>query len=164
MLDAGGGPDGEGTIYSHGLSRDGDRVVDQYSLTGSISIIEFITSEDDVHSRNRQIRRIVDMFADESSLQVIRIFEEEGIKDRDEYIVAGDFNMWIYSSSYDGIVRFAAERLGLQIDIRNPKVIDQLVLLDRKGRVRGYYTSTEFEEMDRLVLELKILIKQDQNV
>jgi hypothetical protein len=37
---------------------------------------------------------------------------------------------------------------------------DTTVLLDSIGQIRGYYSLTSLEETDRLVLEMKILLKQ----
>lgn len=36
----------------------------------------------------------------------------------------------------------------------------QAVLLDREGRIRGYYGASSREELDRLKLEIKILLKK----
>ncbi|MEQ8926874.1 MAG: hypothetical protein RLO81_13725, partial [Fulvivirga sp.] len=36
-----------------------------------------------------------------------------------------------------------------------------LVLVDNKNRIRGYY-SRELDEIDRLIVELKIIIENDQ--
>lgn len=35
------------------------------------------------------------------------------------------------------------------------------VLIDRYGRIRGYYNAHEYAEIDRLILEMKIIIKEE---
>lgn len=35
---------------------------------------------------------------------------------------------------------------------------DKFVLVDRQGRIRGYYSGTNRDEVDRLILEIKILL------
>ena len=37
---------------------------------------------------------------------------------------------------------------------------EDLVLVDKEGKIRGYYLSTDREEVDRLLLELEILLKK----
>lgn len=37
---------------------------------------------------------------------------------------------------------------------------EDLVVVDAAGKIRGYYTSTDREEVDRLLLELEILLKK----
>ena len=37
---------------------------------------------------------------------------------------------------------------------------EDLVLVDKEGKIRGYYVSTDREEVDRLLLELEILLKK----
>jgi len=34
-----------------------------------------------------------------------------------------------------------------------------VVLLDRQGRIRGYYDGSERDEVDRLIVEIKIIIR-----
>ncbi len=37
---------------------------------------------------------------------------------------------------------------------------EDLVIVDKQGRIRGYYTSSNREEVDRLFLEVRILLKK----
>jgi hypothetical protein len=39
-------------------------------------------------------------------------------------------------------------------------VSEDLVVVDKDGKIRGYYTSSDREEVDRLLLELEILLKK----
>ena len=39
---------------------------------------------------------------------------------------------------------------------------DRVVLVDKEERIRGYYDINDREETDRLILELKILLRKDQ--
>jgi protein SCO1 len=39
---------------------------------------------------------------------------------------------------------------------------DKLVLVDKQGRIRGYYSGTKREEVDRLILEIQVLEKEYQ--
>lgn len=37
---------------------------------------------------------------------------------------------------------------------------EDLILVDKEGKIRGYYLSTDREEVDRLLMELEILLKK----
>jgi hypothetical protein len=37
---------------------------------------------------------------------------------------------------------------------------EDMVAIDKNGKIRGYYTSTDREEVDRLLLEIEILLKK----
>jgi hypothetical protein len=41
---------------------------------------------------------------------------------------------------------------------------DIMLLLDNQQRIRGSYAIHDFEEIDRLILEVKILLKKKQHV
>jgi len=51
--------------------------------------------------------------------------------------------------------------LGQEVAISNP-IYNQLVLVDAKKRIRGYFNGNELEDMDRLDVELDIL-KREKN-
>lgn len=40
---------------------------------------------------------------------------------------------------------------------------EKLILIDSKGRIRGYYEGTEKDEVDLLIEDLKLLIKLEEN-
>ncbi|MCB9189612.1 MAG: SCO family protein [Flavobacteriales bacterium] len=40
---------------------------------------------------------------------------------------------------------------------------EKLILIDSKGRIRGYYEGTEIKEVDHLIEDLKLLIKLEEN-
>jgi hypothetical protein len=37
---------------------------------------------------------------------------------------------------------------------------EDLIAIDKEGKIRGYYTSSDREEVDRLLLEIEILLKK----
>lgn len=37
----------------------------------------------------------------------------------------------------------------------------RFVLVDRQGKIRGYYPVSDFDEVDRLILEMKIILKEE---
>jgi protein SCO1/2 len=54
-------------------------------------------------------------------------------------------------------------KLALQTGNGDPETIDhssKLVLVDKERRIRGYYNGTDEKEVDRLILETKILLHE----
>jgi protein SCO1 len=39
----------------------------------------------------------------------------------------------------------------------------RFVLIDNQGRIRGYYQAGDFDEVDRLILEMKIILSEEYN-
>lgn len=48
----------------------------------------------------------------------------------------------------------------------NPEVqflhSDKMVLVDQKGRIRGYYTGVDKKEIDKLITEIRVLLQEDE--
>mgnify|MGYP001137369767 CR=1 FL=1 len=40
---------------------------------------------------------------------------------------------------------------------------DNIVLIDKEGKIRGYYSGTDRKETDRLIIELQVLLEQDNS-
>jgi len=67
------------------------------------------------------------------------------------------FNQWLTRSKF---LDFINCELGIGQDTLVSKVpMNEIMLIDREGRIRGYYETDDFEEMDRLIIEIEILIK-----
>lgn len=58
-----------------------------------------------------------------------------------------------------GFILPVQERLAGSDDIMHS---DRFILVDSKRRIRGYYSGTDREDVDRLVTEMKILLQEEQ--
>lgn len=82
--------------------------------------------------------------------------------------IEADFNRWIFlTGERDSIYRFASEGLFIAAseDIMAPGGFlhsEKCVLIDRNGQIRGFYNGTDFEEIDRLEADLKLLLKEEK--
>lgn len=55
--------------------------------------------------------------------------------------------------------------LPVQVKERSGKIInpsDRFILVDSQRRIRGYYSGTDREDVDRLITEMKILLQEEQ--
>jgi protein SCO1/2 len=67
---------------------------------------------------------------------------------------ANVWSWWIYDSSVETLVK-----CGFNLDL-DCSLVSQVILVDQEKQIRGYYNADDPEEMDRLVTEFEILIKE----
>lgn len=79
-----------------------------------------------------------------------------------------NFDRWNFlTGNRESIYRFASEGLFLAAseDVLAPGGFlhsEKCVLIDRNGYIRGFYNGTDFEEMDRLQDDIKLLLKEEK--
>jgi len=140
--------------------------VDQGSFARDIIVLEFVSSQSDHKKRDFQIKRISDIFRDERSVRILRVFVDNNhsgsiqVKSVDQpetnisVLYTGDSEM----NKMIQFIMSSNESPGSGGGYSN------LLLLDNKHRIRGSYEIHDFEEIDRLILEVKILLKKEQHV
>jgi protein SCO1/2 len=106
------------------------------------------------------LNRIVDHFTGENSVQFILIRPGQDF-DRNKQSLADDRFKYVYGNMND-VSAFA--RCGL-ILLDFPGKTDastrRFVLVDQQGRIRGYYPLSDFDEVDRMILEMKIILEEE---
>lgn len=80
-----------------------------------------------------------------------------GAKEGKWFFVTGDKKQ-IYDLARYGYFVSATEGTGGSEDFLHS---EKFVLIDKEGHIRGYYNGTDSEEVDRLILEIRILLYQD---
>ncbi|MEO1052584.1 MAG: hypothetical protein AAFX87_18270 [Bacteroidota bacterium] len=142
------------TIPTFGFnSLDSVQITDEV-LKDRITVIEFSTVECNIPcaERKNQLSRVLDRF-NPGEIQLISLFDLESGKLAHE--LKKGFNAtenWHF---------LAGNRSDVQELMQCGTVmnsIDQVVLIDDQLRIRGYYTATDIEDIDRLILEIKILM------
>jgi len=136
------------------------------AFSENIVILELITVNDNVKKRNYQLNRVSDIFRNENSVLFLRVFEK-GVKSTSQSIEISDSpkaNVRVFYADFNTMVNMAKFQLALDVDTLRMNTIDQLVLVDNNQRIRGYYYSNDFDAIDRLILEIKILLDQEQDV
>jgi protein SCO1/2 len=153
-------------FHFHDLYDQKGQLIDMESMYGHISIIELVSTQVNLKSRNHKIDRIADIFIKEQDVQLLRIFEDDSRSTSlfDDTIRPVHDNISICFVEFDVMDKIAESLMVLDVDSNRTESFDHLVLIDRKQRIRGYYNLQDFEEIDRLILEIKILLNQKRNV
>ncbi len=106
------------------------------------------------------ITRISDHFRGDNKVQFYLIRPVPDSNEQKQFLERDRFK-YVYGSVND-ISEFA--RCGL-ILLDFPGQVDsgtrRLVLVDQKGRIRGYYQLAVFDEIDRMILEMKIILSEE---
>jgi len=136
-------------------------LLEQETLSKYIIVLELVSDDDDIIRRDHQINRISDIFKKESSVRLLRVFEKGDGPTSQEYDASIDQrdNVSVYYTGFEEMRALAGHQLRLDID-HDQRVYGQLMLIDKDQRIRGYYDIQDFEDIDRLVLEIKILLNQ----
>ena len=129
--------------------------VDNNSFAEEIIVLEFVPSLTGYKDREYQIRRISDIFRDEESVRIIRIFTNNNYSDSIPVEVPGNTK-----SNLSLLFKSA-----LHYDERSEVTSEynRMYLLDNEHKIRGSYLIDDFEEIDRLILEVKILLKKEEH-
>jgi protein SCO1/2 len=116
-----------------------------------------------------ELERVNDMFREEPSLQILSISIDptydtsEILQDyADKYnasagkwdFLTGDKDE-IYQLAKCGFILPTLDGMGVPDDFAHS---DKFVLIDQEGRIRGYYSGTNREDVDLLMLEAKVLL------
>lgn len=144
------------------------QTIDSKVLDDKIIVLDWVRRDEDPFESSFHVNRLSDIFNKNKNVHILRIFENDtGIKtDISGYghdkrtnisfcFTGSDFNEFsvLSFSPADNELDDAYNVSGWNV-----------ILLDQKKMVRGFYNIYDFEEMDRLVLEIKILISRDKHV
>lgn len=140
-------------------------------MKGKITVVDFFfTSCPSICPvMSSEMERVNDMFRDEPKLQILsisidptydtpEILQEYADKHNAK---AGKWNFLtgdkseIYQLAKCGFILPTLDGMGVPDDFGHS---DKFVLIDELGRIRGYYSGTNREEVDLLMLEAKILL------
>lgn len=151
-------------------NQEGDRV-GKAQMKGKITIVDFFfTSCPSIcPDMSREMERVNDLFRDEPRVQILSIsidpeYDSPAIlkeyADR-HYAKAGKWDfltgdkLETYRLARCGFVIPTLDGNGVAADFVHS---DKFILVDELGRIRGYYSGTNREEVDLLMLEAKILL------
>jgi protein SCO1/2 len=128
---------------------------------GKLSVMDVgINPADGLTKPGYPLKRVKDHFDLEKIVQFIVIRPITGF-DPDKQSSADDRFKYIFGTM-DQVSAFARCQLVL---LDYPDHVDgstrRFVLVDQWGRIRGYYPISDFDEVDRLILEMKIILKEE---
>jgi len=106
------------------------------------------------------LNRVLDAFTNNPSVQFIIIRPRAGVIPVKQPL-STDRVIYSYGTP-EGVTGIAKCGLVLLDFPGDSSVISRrFVLVDEKDRIRGYYQVDSFEEIDRLILEMKIILKEE---
>jgi protein SCO1 len=91
------------------------------------------------------------------TIEALAAYAKRARADENWHFVTGD-KQEIYSHAVNGFM------IGAQEDVLAPGGFlhsELIVLVDKSGRIRGYYDGTELQELNRLIDEVKVLIASE---
>lgn len=124
---------------------------------GSIHIVQLESQEGPVlKTRLEELERVQDVFYDVPQIKLTTFINSASLNSQDIDDYNGRINFY---ASFWGVKSLAPEDwIALKTCVLAMKEIDnRVVLIDRMGRIRGYYNIFERDETDRLIAELRIL-------
>lgn len=148
-----------------------NRRVGKEDMEGKITIVDFFfTSCPSICPvMSAEMERVQDAFREEDKVQIFSIsidpeydspeiladYAERHLAEKDKwYFLTGDKGL-TYELARCGFVLPTIDGAGNPEDFIHS---DKFVLVDELGRIRGYYSGTQREGVDQLILETKILL------
>ena len=139
---------------------------DLSNLDEKIIILEFVSSLSDNREQSFQAKRISDIFQDETSVSILRVFMNKNSvipfpasSNTDQTVK----NITVLYAGEDEINNMMQSVLSSEGNHETDYGYDKLFLLDNEKKIRGSYMINDFDEIDRLILEVKILLKKEQH-
>lgn len=162
--------EGQHHIPPFSLTDQHNAAVGKEWLEGKLTVVDFIFTNcpDICKSMSTEMLRVQEAFRDDAQMQLLSFTvdpafdtpavlkgyaERLGAKEHNWKFVTGD-KASIYRLARCGFLLPVQEGDGGPTDFIHTS---KLVLVDGKGRIRGYYDGLDREEVDRLIQEIRIL-------
>ncbi len=158
-------------VPNFSLTNQSNQVIEGTSLNDKITIVDFFfTSCPSICPiMSSQMERVQDAFKDNPNIQILSVSVDptydsvEVLKSYAQKHQAIDGFWHFLTGDKDNIYELATCGFALPTIDGNgdPDEFvhsDKFVLVDKERRIRGYYSGTNREEVDRLILEIKILL------
>jgi len=148
------------TSTQHFVSQDPLTAFD-ITLQDHITVMSFLASDcgADCQQKFNHLSRVHNVFVEQIPLQIVSfLYDQNG----SQSLLPNDGSQnknWHIVRDFSDLQNWADCELLISQDslIEQEEIYHQFVLLDRKRRIRGYYNALDIEDIDRLVLEIRIL-------
>ncbi|MFC3878766.1 SCO family protein [Algoriphagus namhaensis] len=158
-------------IPEFAFANQNDQLVGSEDMKGKITIVDFFfTSCPSICPvMSKEMERVNDMFREEDRVRILSISidpeydtpevlqsyaDEHGAQAGKWDFLSGD-KLETYQLARCGFVLPTIDGMGVPDDFVHS---DKFVLIDEQGRIRGYYSGTNREDVDLLMLETKVLL------
>ena len=149
----------------HKVSLDalfGENISGKEQIKNKVVILDMLVAGEKRENEVNQINRIADIFDIDESVHILRIIpvDQEGLYDDSSfYHVKNRKNISDLRVEPEVLKNFTNSQLGLDPGHMESFSVHRIVLIDEENRIRGYYNPGDFNDIDRLILEVKILLK-----
>lgn len=146
-----------------------NQLFDSKSLEGNIYVADFFfTSCAGICPKmTSQLTRVQEAFLDQKDFKIVS-FTVDPKRDSAETLkrYAEDYNAtpgkWVFLTGEKDSLYTVAQKGFFISAMEDEKLADfihseKLILIDKSGRIRGYYNGTEKESVDRLIREIQVL-------
>lgn len=158
-------------IPQFAFANQNGQLVGSEEMKGKITIVDFFfTSCPSICPvMSKEMERVNDMFREEDRVRILSISidpeydtpevlqtyaDEHGAQAGKWDFLSGD-KLETYQLARCGFVLPTIDGMGVPDDFVHS---DKFVLIDEQGRIRGYYSGTNREDVDLLMLETKVLL------
>ncbi len=171
------------TIYHHipefTLKDQNNNIFNSKDLLGKIYVTDFFFTRCGNPSlcpkMSSELVRIQEAFEKESSVEIVsftvdpnydtpKVLKEYANRynatDGKWHFLTGDKKDIYQLARYSYFLTAGEEEESIKPDFIHAV---KFILVDRKGRIRGYYNGVDKEEVDKLILEIKILLTENAN-
>ena len=158
------------TIPSFSLVSQEGEVVKSEQFIGSIKVVDFFFTRCPgiCPKMSNQLSRVQEVFADEKDLKILSISVDpvydvpDTLKLYSQKYKALSQKWFFLTGTKDSIYTLAQKGFFITaMEDKNHPVdfihSDKVVLVDKKGWIRGYYNGTDKKDIDRLIDEIRVL-------
>ncbi|HAI77408.1 MAG TPA: SCO family protein [Microscillaceae bacterium] len=167
------------TIPAFSLTDQQGNTFDSKQLGGKIYVVDFFFTRcgnpDFCPRMSNELKRVQEIFKDNPKVKILSIsvdptFDQPDILQRYAQKYKANPGQWFFlTGDKTAIYKLAFEgfkvNAGEETDTVNPDFFHALnfILIDAQGRVRGYYEGINKEAVDKLILEMNILLTENTN-
>lgn len=168
-------PEGQHHIPAFNLQNQQGKAVSEKQLNGHITVVNFFftTCPSICPAMTEELTRVQDFYDDNAKVRLLSVSIDPEYDQPDQLaayarlygangqqwdFVTGDKSA-IFELVRCGFILPVQDRMEDEEDILHS---DRLILVDSQRRIRGYYSASEQEEVDRLITEMTILLQEEQ--
>jgi protein SCO1/2 len=168
-------PEGQHHIPPFDLVNQQNKPVSEKYLNGHITVVNFFftTCPTICPDMTAELRRVQHYFSEVPYVRMLSVsidpeYDQPEVLSAYARLHGADEGQWnfvtgdkgsVYELVRCGFILPVQDRVGGADDILHS---DRLILVDSQRRIRGYYSGTDPEDVDRLVTEMKILLQEEQ--
>ena len=138
-----------------------------FTLNEKITVFSFLNEDcnQDCQEKFNQLSRLTGIFNESDSVQVLSFVLKDSVTNNNNNFVDQlnnnrESKAWQFIQVKENEIRefYQCELLLASDTLPGDNYSDRFVLIDKKSRIRGYYDALSLEEVDRLILEIRILL------